>query len=91
MPRTLQIKLSDEPEDQALYKRLCETTEREYRGTVSRQVKHLLAMALGLRAPDIWLLQRLETAATGHAPPPSPQRRQQKHRPALHLVPPEGA
>lgn len=57
--RTIKIRLTDRPEDKALYAALVASRKRECRSPLSRHVKWQLKMAMGLRQPDGFLLKRL--------------------------------
>jgi hypothetical protein len=51
--KTITLKFSESPEDERMLEAICRTSEDELRTPLTRQVKHLLQMALGLRAADI--------------------------------------
>lgn len=56
---TIRLRFDDTPEDQALYAALSESSSREHRTPLPRQVKYLLEMAVGMRRPDLFLLKRM--------------------------------
>ena len=88
---TMKLRFSLDPTDQLLYESLKASSEREIRTPLSRQMKYLLAMALGLRAPDNAMWARLDKALAAQEPSStstSPQKRDSGNRPRLYLVPP---
>lgn len=56
---TIRLIFNDTQEDQALYAALRASSDREHLTPLPRHTKHLLAMAMGLRKPDLFLLKRI--------------------------------
>jgi hypothetical protein len=64
--RICRLHFEDSQEDQALYAALATSSDRECRTPLSRQIKHLLAMAMGLRESDLCFLKRLGFSSIAH-------------------------
>lgn len=56
---TIRLRFDETPEDQTLYTALSESSHRECRTPLPLQIKHLLAMAMGLKRPNALLLKRI--------------------------------
>ena len=81
MSKKMTLTFSDDDEEQALYRALCDSSERAIRTPVTRQVKYILAMAMGL----------LDATDGFTKPPTYPRTREAHSHPILRLVPPVSA